>query len=237
MSRNYTLLVVEDEPAVSEMLTGFLEQNGFVVHAVATAAAARTALHEEEAIHLVLLDWMLPDHSGLELLKSIKAGNETRRIPVLMVTARSEEEDLVSGFDAGADDYITKPFSTRELLARIRAALRRHYRHPDEEILHLGPIVLDPLAHRVLIDDEPLHLGPTEYRLLKLFMSNPERVYSRDQLLKRAWREATHIDQRTVDVHIRRLRKALGVHGLDGVIQTVRGAGYRASARSLSNLG
>jgi two-component system phosphate regulon response regulator PhoB len=192
------------------------------------AARARIA---DKRPDLLLVDWMLPDMSGLELTRSLKRDKETREVPVIMLTARADEQDKVSGLEGGADDYVTKPFSPRELLARINAVLRRTLPNGTEERIEIEGLVLDGASHRVMAGDQTVVLGPTEFRLLSFFMTHPERVYSRNQLLDRVWGGNVYVEERTVDVHIRRLRKALSAFGYDKFIQTVRGAGYRFSQR------
>jgi two-component system phosphate regulon response regulator PhoB len=180
---------------------------------------------------LVLVDWMLPDASGLELTRAIKKDKDTKEVPVIMLTARAEEQDKVAGLEGGADDYVTKPFSPRELLARINAVLRRSGPGVSEEIIDAGQLRLDSAGHRVLCGENSVPLGPTEYRLMAFFITHAERVYTRSQLLDRVWGGNVYVEERTVDVHIRRLRKALEAFGCDGYVQTVRGAGYRFSTR------
>jgi two-component system phosphate regulon response regulator PhoB len=182
---------------------------------------------------LMLVDWMLPDMSGLELTRLIKRDRETRELPVIMLTARAGEADKVAGLEGGADDYVIKPFSPRELLARINAVLRRSGTGASaDERIDVGGLVLDKASHRVTVGDDTVALGPTEYRMLEFFMTHPERVYSREQLLDRIWGGNVYVEERTIDVHIRRLRKALEEHGMDRLVQTVRGSGYRFSARA-----
>ncbi len=218
------VLVVEDERPIREMLTFNLTRAGFDVAAVGSGKEARAQIADQFP-DLILMDWMLPDISGLELTRQIKRDKNTREIPVIMVTARAAEDDRVTGLDGGADDYVSKPFSPRELVARIRAALRRGGMGEDEQI-SLGGLTLDLAGHRVLADGTAIGLGPTEYRLLAFFMQHPERVYTRTQLLDRVWGGDVYVEERTVDVHIRRLRKAMEPFGLDSLIRTVRGAGY-----------
>jgi two-component system phosphate regulon response regulator PhoB len=181
---------------------------------------------------MVLVDWMLPDMSGLDLTRDLKRNKETREIPVILLTARAEEQDKVSGLDGGADDYMTKPFSPRELLARINAVLRRSEASNGAETINVDGLTLDAASHRVTVGEQTVSLGPTEYRLLSFFMTHPERVYTRNQLLDRVWGGNVYVEERTIDVHIRRLRKALEDFGFDRLIQTVRGSGYRFSART-----
>lgn len=221
------ILVVEDERAIREMVVFTLKRAGFAVSEAEDASAARRALVDHSP-DLVLLDWMLPDLSGLELARALRRDQATRELPIIMLTARAAEDDKVMGLESGADDYLTKPFSARELVARIQALLRRAA-GADGEALAVGGLRLDPASHRVSVEGAEVTLGPTEYRLLKFFMSQPERVFSRAQVLDRVWGGNVYIEERTVDVHIRRLRKALTPHGCDAYIQTVRGSGYRFS--------
>jgi two-component system phosphate regulon response regulator PhoB len=225
------ILVVEDETAISEMLRFSLQGAGFAVAEAGDAAQAQTVLYERLPA-LILLDWMLPGMSGLELARRIKKETLTREIPIIMLTARGEEADKVRGLECGADDYITKPFSPRELIARIRAVLRRAAGHAGGEALSLDGLTLYPTEHRVTVQDHELHIGPTEFRLLHFFMARPDRVYSRAQVLDHVWGSNTYIEERTVDVHIRRLRKVLAEHQREYLVQTVRGVGYRFSARA-----
>jgi two-component system phosphate regulon response regulator PhoB len=224
------VLIVEDERPIREMIAFGLKRAGFEVHEAEDCRSARAALADRRP-DLMLVDWMLPDMSGLELTRALKRDRETRELPIILLTARSEEGDKVAGLEGGADDYITKPFSPRELLARIHAVLRRSTPNASEERIQVERLALDQASHRVLIGDETIGLGPTEYRMLEFFMTHPERVYSRDQLLDRIWGGNVYIEERTIDVHIRRLRKALEEFGYDRFIQTVRGSGYRFSAR------
>ena len=224
------ILVVEDERAIREMVVFTLKRAGFAVTEAEDASAARRAL-VDHGPDLVLLDWMLPDLSGLELARALRRDQATRDIPIIMLTARAAEDDKVMGLESGADDYLTKPFSARELVARIQALLRRAA-GVDGEALAVGGLKLDPSSHRVSAEGAEVTLGPTEYRLLKFFMSQPERVFSRAQVLDRVWGGNVYIEERTVDVHIRRLRKALAPHGCDAYIQTVRGSGYRFSPQA-----
>ncbi len=224
------ILVVEDERAIREMVVFTLKRAGFAVAEAEDASAARRALVDHSP-DMVLLDWMLPDLSGLELARALRRDQATRDIPIIMLTARAAEDDKVMGLESGADDYLTKPFSARELVARIQALLRRAA-GADGEALAVGELKLDPASHRVSAEGAEVTLGPTEYRLLKFFMSQPERVFSRAQVLDRVWGGNVYIEERTVDVHIRRLRKALAPHGCDAYIQTVRGSGYRFSPQA-----
>jgi len=223
------ILVVEDEGAIRDMLTFNLGRAGYEVLPAPNGAAARAAIADGFP-DVVLMDWMLPDISGLELTRQLKRDPDTREIPIIMLTARVQEDDRVAGLDGGADDYITKPFSPRELLARINALLRRTS-GSDDELLMVGELKLDTASHRVSVDEGEIALGPTEYRLLEFFMRHPDRVYTRAQLLDRIWGGNVYVEERTVDVHIRRLRKALTLYGYDKLVQTVRGVGYRFSPR------
>ncbi len=228
MSRR--ILVVEDEAPIREMLCFVLEQNGYqTVEAEDYASALRLLI--EPWPDLILLDWMLPGGTGLQFLRHIKKEALTREIPVLMLTAKTEEEDKVRGLDAGADDYIAKPFSPKELMARIKAVFRRVTPGADEAVITVNGLNLDPASHRITGGEHCIEVGPTEYRLLHFFMAHPERVYSREQLLNQVWGTNVYVEDRTVDVHIRRLRKALEISGHDKMVQTVRGSGYRFSAR------
>jgi len=224
-----SILIVEDEPAIQELLRVNLEDDGFSVHAVADAESAQASIRRELP-DLVLLDWMLPGQSGLQFARSLRSDSRTRELPVIMLTARSDEADRVAGLEAWVDDYVTKPFSPRELKARVRSVLRRRAPEAAQEVLDVGPLQLDPRAHRVLARDIDIELGPTEFRLLKFFMARPERVHTRSQLLDHVWGDHVYIEERTVDVHIRRLRMALEAVRLDGMLQTVRGSGYRLAA-------
>jgi len=222
--------VVDDETAIRDMISTALEIAGFRCLQAENATLGH-ALIIDESPDLVLLDWMMPNTSGIELLRRLKKDDLTNTVPVIMLTAKAAEDNMVQGLDAGADDYLTKPFSPRELIARINALLRRAGRDGNEKLLQAGHLSLDPGSHRVTINETPLSIGPTEYRLLEFFLSHQERVYSRDQILSHVWGGNVYMDERTVDVHIRRLRKALSVDGYDRFIQTVRGAGYRFSTR------
>lgn len=223
------ILVVEDEAPVRELVVATLEADGFEALESPDAESAERVL-DETMPSLILLDWMLPRMSGLEFTRRLKKDEMLREIPIIMLTARGEEEYKISGLEAGVDDYVTKPFSTRELLARIRAVLRRAS-NDGKDVLEVGAdLKLDLGRHCVTAGDAAVKMGPTEFRLLHFFMAHPERVYSRDQLLDRVWGRNAYIEERTVDVHIRRLRKALEPTGHDELIQTVRGVGYRFSA-------
>ena len=224
------ILIVEDERRIREIIPLGLKRPGFHAREAKDCRTARAALADRRP-DLVLLDWMLPDMSGLELARALKRDRETRELPIILLTARAEETDKVAGLDGGADDYVTKPFSPRELLARINAVLRRAAPNGGEERIEFEGLALDQASHRVLVGERTVPLGPTEYRMLEFFMTHPERVYTRDQLLDRIWGGNVYVEERTIDVHIRRLRKALEEFGYDRFIQTVRGAGYRFSAR------
>lgn len=224
------ILLVEDEPAIQELIAANLTRAG---HHVLRAGDAETALRliREALPDLVLLDWMLPGMSGMDLARRLREEERTRGIPIIMLTARGEEQDKVLGLETGADDYITKPFSPRELVARIKAVLRRRSPQVTEDAVAVGGLHLDPATHRVTADGQSLSLGPTEFRLLHFLMTHPERVHSRTQLLDQVWGDHVFVEERTVDVHIRRLRCALEPTGHDALVQTVRGSGYRFSAQ------
>ncbi len=225
------VLIVEDEKPIRDMIAFGLRRAGFDVAEAEDTRTARMAMADCRP-DLVLVDWMLPDASGLELTRAIKKDKDTKEVPVIMLTARAEEQDKVAGLEGGADDYVTKPFSPRELLARINAVLRRSGPGVSEEIIDAGQLRLDSAGHRVLCGESSVPLGPTEYRLMAFFITHSERVYTRGQLLDRVWGGNVYVEERTVDVHIRRLRKALEAFGCDGYVQTVRGAGYRFSTRA-----
>ncbi|MFO1493909.1 MAG: phosphate regulon transcriptional regulator PhoB [Lysobacterales bacterium] len=222
------VLVVEDETAIRDMIA-FALKRASLVPMLAEDSRGAHHLIAERLPDLILLDWMLPGASGLEFARRLKRDELTKEIPIIMLTARGEEDDRVIGLDAGVDDYIVKPFSTRELIARIRAVLRRTQPHGEGQTVSLGGLTLDTLSHRVFAQDKPVPLGPTEYRLLAFFMTHPERVYTRGQLLDNVWGSGVYVEERTVDVHIRRLRKSLEPFKLEDYVQTVRGAGYRFS--------
>lgn len=224
------ILIVEDERSIRQLVRFTLERAGFRVVEAEDAATAELAIVDHGA-DLVLLDWMLPDQSGIDLARRLKADELTWNIPIIMLTARSEEEDKIKGLNIGADDYVTKPFSPRELVARINAVLRRGRGPEETEVLSMDGLTLDPSSHRVRAAGLMLKMGPTEFKLLHFFMAHPERVFSRSQLLDRVWGRNVYVEERTVDVHIRRLRKALAPQGHDRLIQTVRGTGYRFSMR------
>lgn len=222
------ILLVEDEPGIQELLKLNLGQAG---HQVTAASDAEDALQYLKSAlpDVILLDWMLPGMSGIDLCKRLRSDNRYQPVPIIMLTARGEEQDRVAGLDTGADDYITKPFSPRELVSRIRAVLRRRAPQMTEEEVDIAGLKLDPVSHRVSGNGTPIDLGPTEFRLLHFFMTHAERVYSRSQLLDQVWGDDVFVEERTVDVHIRRLRLALEVSGHDSLVQTVRGSGYRFS--------
>lgn len=226
MSR--TILLVEDEAPIREMLSFVLEQAGFTVVEAEDFDVALEKVKEPYP-DLILLDWMLPGGSGVQLAKKLKQHEFTRDIPVIMLTARGEEDDKIRGLEAGADDYVTKPFSPKELVARIKAVMRRVTPTSKEEPIEFNGLILEPISHRVTANGDALDMGPTEFKLLHFFMTHSERVYSRELLLDNVWGTNVYVEDRTVDVHIRRLRKALSQHGHDAMIQTVRGAGYRFS--------
>ncbi|MEW7978175.1 MAG: phosphate regulon transcriptional regulator PhoB [Candidatus Sedimenticola endophacoides] len=222
------ILIVEDDPAVRDMIGFVLRQNDYETLEAADAEQARACL-AESVPDMILMDWMLPGMSGVELIRQLKQDGLTRDIPVVLLTARGEEDDKVRGLECGAEDYVTKPFSPRELAARIKVILRRVAPHATEEKVTTGQLELDPASHIVNVGSQTVELGPTEFRLLHFFMTHQNKVYSRSRLLDRVWGANVFIEERTVDVHIRRLRKALEPHGVERFIQTVRGAGYRFS--------
>lgn len=222
------ILIVEDEPAIREMIAFALGNAGLDAQGAADVMAAQ-ALIANQLPDLILLDWMLPGISGIELARRLKKEELTREVPIIMLTARGEEGDKVRALDVGADDYVTKPFSPRELIARIKAVLRRASPQAGGACIEVEGLVLDPDSHRITVMGQVVEVGPTEFRLLHFFMTHPERVYSRAQLLDRVWGSNVYVEERTVDVHIRRLRKALSTNRHDRLIQTVRGAGYRFS--------
>ncbi|MFP5374285.1 MAG: phosphate regulon transcriptional regulator PhoB [Gammaproteobacteria bacterium] len=227
------ILIVDDEPAIREMVAFALRKGEYEPVHAADAREAQVAI-ADRVPDLILLDWMLPGTSGLELARRWRREALTREIPIIMLTARGEENDRVGGLEAGVDDYVVKPFSARELLARIRAVMRRAREDDEDGSVQVGGLRIDGAAHRVFAangnGEQPVQIGPTEYRLLHFFMTHAERVYSRAQLLDHVWGGSVYVEERTVDVHIRRLRKTLEPHGLDPMVQTVRGAGYRFSA-------
>jgi two-component system phosphate regulon response regulator PhoB len=224
------ILLVEDEPGIQELLKLNL---GLAGHQVTAATDAESALQYLKSAlpDVILLDWMLPGMSGIDLCRRLRADKRYQPVPIIMLTARGEEHDKVAALDTGADDYMTKPFSPRELVSRIRAVLRRRAPQMTEEIVEMAGLKLDPTSHRVSGNGKPVDLGPTEFRLLHFFITHPERVYSRAQLLDQVWGDDVFVEERTVDVHIRRLRLALEVSAHDFMVQTVRGAGYRFSTQ------
>ncbi len=224
------ILIVEDESAIRQMVCLALSQSSYDCIEAADAAEAQTKILADMP-DLILLDWMLPGLSGVEYSRRLRREKLTRDIPIIMLTARTEEHDKVAGLDSGADDYVTKPFSTRELLSRIKALLRRTAPHAAQSQVEIGGLMLDPVTHRVSVHGQSLEMGPTEFRLLQFFMTHPERVHSRERLLDSVWGSNVYVEERTVDVHIRRLRKILTATGHDRLVQTVRGAGYRFSTQ------
>ena len=224
------VLIVEDEPAIAELIAVNLRHNGF---RPVWAMDGVTAQAEINAVlpDVILLDWMLPGESGLVLAKRWRAHPRTKAVPIIMLTARSEEFDRVAGLEAGADDYIAKPFSTKELIARIRAVLRRRSPEQDVAVVTLGKLGMDPATYRVTFDNQPIKLGPTEFKLLHYLMTHAERVHSRSQLLDKVWGDHVFIEERTVDVHMKRLREALGEPAAF-MLETVRGAGYRITTQA-----
>ena len=224
------VLVVEDEPSIAELIAVNLRHNGFrTTWAIDSASAQREI--DAAVPDLILLDWMLPGESGLVLAKRWRAHPRSKDVPIIMLTARGDEADRVAGLDAGADDYIVKPFSTKELLARVRAVLRRKAPEQVGEAISVAELTLDPATYRVTYAEQPLKLGPTEFKLLQFLMNSAERVHSRASLLDKVWGDHVYIEERTVDVHVKRLREALGVAGT--MVETVRGAGYRITAKPL----
>lgn len=226
-----TVLVVEDEPAIQELIAFNLKQAGHIALTAASAELAERMINETLP-DLILLDWMLPGMSGIDFARKLKANTYTKSIPLIMLTARGEEQDKVKGLETGADDYVTKPFSPRELSARIKAVLRRRAPQMTDDQVEVGGLALDPITHRVTGHGTSVDLGPTEFRLLHFLMTHPERVHSRTQLLDSVWGNQVYVEERTVDVHIRRLRRALEPTQHDALVQTVRGAGYRLSQRA-----
>ena len=226
----HTILVVDDETSIREMLVISLESAGYNVLQAENAKTAHSLVLDKHP-DLILLDWMMPVTTGLELLRRLKRDEMTDHIPVIMLTAKVEESSKISGLDSGADDYIAKPFSPRELLSRVKAILRRVSREELKDTIAVGDLEFDPLEHRISVAGNLINLAPTEFRLLQFFLTHQERVYSRDQILDYVWGKNVYLDERTVDVHIRRLRKAISVAGHDEYVQTVRGAGYRFSTQ------
>lgn len=224
-----TILIVDDEYAIREMIVMSLENNYHCIEA--SDAHKAEALIKQQLPDLILLDWMMPGISGINYVKSLRKDQQTATIPVIMLTAKTEEDNMLEGLESGADDYLRKPFSTKELLARVRALLRRTSTTVSNEVLNVSNLVLDDTSHRVSSNGISIPLGPTEYNLLAFFMRSPERVYSREQLLNGVWGDSVYVEERTVDVHIRRLRKALEPTDNHNLIQTVRGSGYRLSTQ------
>ena len=223
------ILIVEDEAAIRDMVAFAVRKGDFDPVMASDAREAQEAV-ADKVPDLILLDWMLPGTSGIELARRWRKDALTRDVPIIMLTARGEENDRVSGLEAGVDDYVVKPFSARELLARIRAVLRRSREDEEDGSVQVGGLRIEGAAHRVFANEQPLTIGPTEYKLLHFFMTHADRVYSRSQLLDHIWGGNVYVEERTVDVHIRRLRKTLSPFGMDEMVQTVRGAGYRFSA-------
>ena len=228
-----TILIIDDEPAIRDMLRVALEMADYRCFEAENAQQGH-ALVIDEKPDLILLDWMMPGTSGIELARRLKRDEITAKTPIIMLTAKGEEDNKIQGLETGADDYITKPFSPRELIARLKAVLRRIEPDTPEQPIVVDQLCLDPISQRVTIADEPVEMGPTEYRLLAFFLTHQERVYNRGQLLDHIWGGNVYIDERTVDVHIRRLRKALSAHEHDRFVQTVRGSGYRFSTKVAS---
>ena len=234
MAIDTTLLLVEDEPAILDLLEFTLAPKGYNIKR-ATDASTALEIVRDALPDLMILDWMLPGESGVQLARVLRGDQRTKGMPIIMLTARAEEADKISGLDAGADDYMTKPFSPRELVARVNALLRRRApEHADEPIVY-GPLTVDPARHEARVNGKPLEMGATEFKLLRFLTAHPERVFSRAQLLDQVWGDHTFIEERTVDVHILRLRKALSHQAADGLVQTVRGAGYRLSRTTVDN--
>ncbi len=225
------ILVVDDEAPIRQMIRFALERADFDVTEAGNSSEARVVVADETP-DLMVLDWMMPGQSGIELARSLRKDRDTSDLPIIMLTARTEEDDRINGLEVGADDYVTKPFSPRELVARIQAVLRRAQPENDGEEVAAEGLIMDLAGHRVTADGNSVTLGPTEFRLLSFFMNNPERVYSRSQLLDNVWGRNVYVEERTVDVHIRRLRKVLEEHGYERFVQTVRGAGYRFSTKA-----
>ena len=225
-----TILVVEDEPAIQELIAVNLSFAGHKVLRADDAEQARVLI-DAELPDLILLDWMLPGLSGLQMARQLRSDERTKEVPIIMLTAKGEETDKVEGLESGADDYITKPFSPKELMARIKAVLRRRAPQLTDDEIEINELRIDPVSHRVSRNESDIALGPTEFRLLHFFMTHPERVYARNQLLDQVWGDHVFLEERTVDVHIRRLRKALEATQHDVMVETVRGSGYRFTAK------
>jgi len=228
---NGLILVVEDEPAIQELVSFTCATNGYQVVRADSVAAAQACIRSELP-DLVILDWMLPDRSGIDLMRELRADERTRALPVIMLTARSAETDRVSGLDAGADDYVVKPFSPRELMSRVRAVFRRKAPQHAGEPMTYGPLTIDPVRHEVSVSGKAIKMGLAEFKLLKFLIGHPDRVFSRAQLLDSVWGDHVFIEERTVDVHVLRLRKALQLAGAQHLVQTIRGMGYRLSLRA-----
>ena len=229
--RRKTVLIVDDEAAIREMVSLALETAKFNVLEASDSQEGRAIIIDSQP-DVVLLDWMMPGTTGLELLRRLRRDPLTEKIPVILLTAKTSEDSKITGLDSGADDFISKPFSPKELVSRIRAVIRRSTVTEPSEPIKVGEMLFDPESHRVSICDEPVEIGPTEYRMLQFFLTHQERVYSRDQILDHVWGPNVYLDERTVDVHIRRLRKAISVAGHEKYVQTVRGSGYRFSTRT-----
>ena len=229
--RRKTVLIVDDEAAIREMVSLALETAKFNVLEASDSQEGHAIIIDSQP-DVVLLDWMMPGTTGLELLRRLRRDPLTEKIPVILLTAKTSEDSKITGLDSGADDFISKPFSPKELVSRIRAVIRRSTVTEPSEPIKVGEMLFDPESHRVSICDEPVDIGPTEYRMLQFFLTHQERVYSRDQILDHVWGANVYLDERTVDVHIRRLRKAISVAGHEKYVQTVRGAGYRFSTRA-----
>ena len=225
-----TILVVEDEPAIQELIAVNLSFAGHKVLRADDAEQARILI-DAELPDLILLDWMLPGISGIQMARQLRNDDRTKEVPIIMLTAKGEESDKVEGLESGADDYITKPFSPKELMARIKAVLRRRAPQLTDDEIEINGLRLDPVSHRVTGNESEISLGPTEFRLLHFFMTHPDRVYTRNQLLDQVWGDHVFLEERTVDVHIRRLRKALETTQHDTMVETVRGSGYRFTAK------
>ena len=225
-----SILVVEDEPAIQELVAYTCSSNGYSVRRAESVSAAREAIGQQLP-DLVLLDWMLPDKPGIDLLRDLRTEDRTRAVPVIMLTARGSEADRVVGLDTGADDYVVKPFSPRDLMSRVRAVFRRRAPQHSGESVSFGPLTIDPARHEVLVEGNPVSMGLSEFKLLSFLVSHPDRVYSRAQLLDNIWGDHVFIEERTVDVHVLRLRKALTPASAQHLVQTVRGLGYRLSTR------
>jgi len=228
--KQLNILIVEDEDAIRDMLVMVLEQANFNVSTATSAEDAQHLLADKSRPDLILLDWMLPGLSGVELARRFKQDDYFKELAIIMLTARGSEEDKVRSFDLGVDDYVTKPFSPKELVARIKAVLRRSGKNVEDDVLTVDDVILDMGKHRITVANNLLNVSPTEFKMMHFFMTHPDKVYSREQLLDQIWGRSTYIEERTVDVHIRRMRKILKAYDKDSMIQTVRGFGYRFSA-------